>query len=79
MVAQNLHFVNHKPVLAGDLTENPLANTLNLASQNLITILRAKHHVKTHLPETMAHAKQIHFQTSEAVSQGAREAGALPR
>jgi len=71
VITHHLHFVNHKPVFPGDLPENPLTNTLNLARQNLVTILRAKHDMKTHLPESIAHAKQIHIGTSKADSKGA--------
>ena len=60
VVAQNLHLVDDETVFASDLAKHALANTLNLADQNLITILRAENHVKTNLPETMAHTKQIH-------------------
>ena len=55
VVAQNLHLVDDETVFASDLAKHALANTLNLADQNLITILRAENHVKTNLPETMAH------------------------
>lgn len=76
VIYHHLQFVNHKTVLAGDIPQDALASALNVANQNLITILRAENHVKTNLPETMAHAKQIHSTTSKAVP---KKRGRSPR
>jgi len=56
VITHHLQLVDDKTMLSGNIPENTLTNTLNLAHQNLITILRAKHDMETHLPESMAHA-----------------------
>ena len=56
MVAHDLQFMNHKVILAGDLVKDLLKKTFNISIQNFITVLRTENNMKTHLPESMAHA-----------------------
>ncbi len=76
VVRHHLQRKQHETAVLRDLPKNPLTLTLNLAGQNFVTILRVKYYMKTHLPESIAHAKHIHIGTSKAASKGAGEARA---